>query len=68
MVGMKGGEPVCWQRNDFMKWQLVHTTVACDRFDRGSSQAKREPVDLVMKDYDVSLRQRIEHGTLSRQE
>ena len=26
-----------------------------DRFDRGSSQAKHEPVDLVMEDYDVSL-------------
>ena len=31
----------------------------CDRFDRGSRQVKREPVDLVMEDYDVSLCQRV---------
>ena len=31
----------------------------CDRFDRGSRQAKREPVDLVTEDYDVLLCQRI---------
>ena len=32
----------------------------CDRFDRGSRQVKREPVDLLMEDYDVSLSQRVE--------
>ena len=31
----------------------------CDRFDRGSRQVKREPVDLLMEDYDVSLSQRV---------
>ena len=31
----------------------------CDRFDRGSRQVKREPVDLLMEDYDVSLFQRV---------
>ena len=31
----------------------------CDRFDRGSRQVKREPVDLLMDDYDVSLFQRV---------
>ena len=31
----------------------------CDRFDRGSRQVKRELVDLLMKDYDVSLFQRV---------
>ena len=31
----------------------------CNQFDRGSRQVKHEPVDLVMEDYDVSLRQRI---------
>ena len=31
----------------------------CDRFDRGSKQVKREPVDLLMEDYDVSLSQRV---------
>ena len=30
-----------------------------DRFDCGSSQVKREPVDLVMNDYDIKLCQRI---------
>ena len=40
----------------------------CDRFDYGSSQVKLEPIALVMEDYDVSLCQRIEPGTLSRQE
>ena len=31
----------------------------CDRFDRGSRQVKREPIDLLMEDYDVSLSQRV---------
>ena len=31
----------------------------CDRFDRGSRQVKREPVDLVTEDYDVSLCQQV---------
>ena len=31
----------------------------CDRFDRGSRQVKREPVDMVTEDYDVSLCQRV---------
>ena len=31
----------------------------CDRFDRGPRQVKREPVDLLMEDYDVSLCQRV---------
>ena len=31
----------------------------CDRFDRGSRQVKRELVDLLMEDYDVSLFQRV---------
>ena len=31
----------------------------CDRFDRGSRQVKRGPVDLLMEDYDVSLFQRV---------
>ena len=30
-----------------------------DRFDRGSRQVKREPVDLATEDYDVSFCQRI---------
>ena len=30
-----------------------------DRFDRGSRQVKREAVDLLMEDYDVSLFQRV---------
>ena len=29
--------------------------LCCDRFDHGSSQVKREPVELVTEDYDVSL-------------
>ena len=33
--------------------------LCCDWFDRGSKQVKREPVDLVMEDYDVSLCQQI---------
>ena len=34
--------------------------LCCDRFDSGSKQVKREPVDLVTpEDYDVSLCQRI---------
>ena len=33
--------------------------LCCDRFDRGSGQGKREPVDLVTEDYDVPLCQRI---------
>ena len=33
--------------------------LCCDRFDRSSSQAKREPVDLVTEDIYVSLCQRI---------
>ena len=31
----------------------------CDRLDRGSRQVKREPVDLLMENYDVSLSQRV---------
>ena len=31
----------------------------CDRFDRGSRQVKREPVDMVTENYDVSLCQRV---------
>ena len=31
----------------------------CDRFDRGSKQVKREPVDPLMEDCDVSLSQRV---------
>ena len=33
--------------------------LCCDQFDHGSRHVKRELVDLVMEDYDVSLRQRI---------
>ena len=33
--------------------------LCCDRFDHGSRQVKRELVDLVMEDYDVSLCQRM---------
>ena len=33
--------------------------LCCDQFDRDSGQVKREPVDLVTVDYDVSLCQRI---------
>ena len=29
--------------------------LCCDRFDRGSRQVKRDPVDLVTEDYDLSL-------------
>ena len=31
----------------------------CDWFDRGSRQVKRDPVDLVTGDYDITLRWRI---------
>ena len=34
--------------------------LCCDQFDRGSKQVKRESVDLVRDDYDVSLCQRID--------
>ena len=34
--------------------------LGCDWFNHGSSQVKREPVDLVTEDYDLSLCQRIE--------
>ena len=30
--------------------------LCCDQFDRGSRQVKRDPVDLVMEDYDITLR------------
>ena len=30
-----------------------------DRFDRGSRQVKRDPVDLVTEDFDITLRLRI---------
>ena len=49
---------------------LVHATVTMhqcsiglcgDRFDRGSRQVEREPVDLATEDYDVSLCRRIFH-------
>ena len=33
--------------------------LCCDRFDNGSRQVKRDQVDLVTEDYDVSLCQRI---------
>ena len=33
--------------------------LCCERFDRGSRQVKRGPVDLVTEDYDVSHFQRI---------
>ena len=33
--------------------------LCCDRFDRGSRQVKRDPVDLVTEDYDITLRWRI---------
>ena len=33
--------------------------LCCDRFDHGSRQVRREPVDLVMMDYDTSLCQQI---------
>ena len=33
--------------------------LCCDRFDRGSRQAKRDPVDLVTQDYDITLHWRI---------
>ena len=33
--------------------------LCCDRLDRGSRQVKREPIDLVTEDYDVSLCQRV---------
>ena len=36
----------------FYHARLIHH-LCCDRFDRGSRQVKCEPVDLVMKDYDV---------------
>ena len=51
-----------------MQKQLVHATLAmhkcsigfcCDLFDRGTSLVKREPVHLVMDDYDIKLCQRI---------
>ena len=46
----------CWGN----KSNYVITSPAnCDRFDRGSRQVKREPVDLLMEDYDVSLSQRV---------
>ena len=48
-----------------MQTQLIYATLllytsaplvlCCDQFDRGSSQVKREPVDLVTEDYDVFL-------------
>ena len=33
--------------------------LCCDRFDRGSREVKRDPVDLVTEDYDITLRRRI---------
>ena len=33
--------------------------LCCDQFDRGSRQVKREPVDLIMEDYDITLCQQI---------
>ena len=40
--------------------QLV---LCCDRFDRGSRQVKRDQVDLLTVDYDMTLRWRI-YGAL----
>ena len=39
--------------------------LCCDRFYHGSRQAKREPVDLVTDDYDISLCQQILMGLYS---
>ena len=38
--------------------------LCCDQFDCGSRQVKREPVDLVMEDYDVSLASELSKAVL----
>ena len=60
---------VCWNLaakwwHHFHYWCLAAMlldplVLCCDWFDRGSSQVKRDPVDLVTDDYDVSLCQQI---------
>ena len=34
--------------------------LSCDRFDHGSRQVERDPLDLVMEDYNITLHWRIE--------
>ena len=42
---------------------IAPLVLCCDRFDRGSRQVKRDPVDLVTVDYDVTLRYWIQYTT-----
>ena len=40
-------------------WIMLLLVLCYDRFDHGSRQVKRDPVGLVMEDYDITLSWRI---------
>ena len=40
-------------------------SIGFHRFDRASRQVKRDPVDLVTEDYDITLRWRIRYWLIS---